>query len=234
MPRRKRQQTWQAIAKEAQDYRDESVASVYPTLRVDDILGSQTVINLPARFLSAEEVKITETLPEDLLPQLASGALTATAVTIAFLRRAAIAQKLVNCVTELLPERALTRAKYLDDYFQKYGKPIGPLHGLPISVKEHIGMKGLGLCAGYVAWWGKVADDDALVLKILWRAGAVFHARTTEPQTMMHLETDSNLWGVTVNPYNTSLSSGGSSGGEGALIAMRGSCLGIGTDIGGE
>lgn len=51
---------------------------------------------------------------------------------------------------------------------------------------------------------------------------------------MMHLETDNNLYGVTVNLYNKSVSSGGSSDGEGALLAMGGSCLGIGSDIGGE
>lgn len=136
-------------------------------------------------------------------------------------------------MTELLPERALTRANFLDNYFTKHKKPIGPLHGLPISVKEHIGMEGLTLNAGYVAWFNKVAKEDAHILQILWRAGAVFHARTTEPQSMMHLETDSNLYGVTVNPYNSHVTAGGSSGGEGALIALRGSCLGIGSDVGG-
>lgn len=95
-------------------------------------------------------------------------------------------------------------------------------------------MKGLGLNAGYVARWDKVAEEDARVLQILWRAGAVFHARTTEPQSMMHLETDSNLYGVTLNPYNRDFSAGGSSGGEGALIGCRGSCLGIGSDVGGK
>jgi amidase len=128
----------------------------------------------------------------------------------------------------------LARARYLDDYLAQNKKPVGPLHGLPISVKEHIGMEGLGLNAGYVAWWDKVATEDAHVLQILWHAGAVFHARTTQPQTLMHLETDSNLYGVTVNPYNRDVSAGGSSGGEGALIGLRGSCLGIGTDIGGK
>jgi Asp-tRNA(Asn)/Glu-tRNA(Gln) amidotransferase A subunit family amidase len=97
-----------------------------------------------------------------------------------------------------------------------------------------IGMKNLGLNAGYVAWWGKLATEDAHVLQILWDAGAVFHARTTQPQSMMHLETDSNLYGVTVNPYNRNISAGGSSGGEGALIGLHGSCLGIGGDIGGR
>src|SRR6266516_2863279 len=58
------------------------------------------------------------------------------------------------------------------------------------------------------------------------------HSRPTSIQ--MHLETSSNIYGVTVNPFNRSLTAGGSSGGEGALLGMRGSCLGIGTDIGGS
>ena len=94
-------------------------------------------------------------------------------------------------------------------------------------------MKGLRLNSGYVALWDNVADEDARLLQILWSAGAVFYARTTEPQSLMHLETDSNLYNITVSPYNRDLSAGGSSGGEGALIGLRGSCLGIGTDIGG-
>lgn len=95
-------------------------------------------------------------------------------------------------------------------------------------------MKGLGLNAGFVSWWDNKAEDDALILQLLWQAGCVFYARTTEPQTLMHLETSSNLYGETVCPYNRNLTSGGSSGGEGALIGLRGSCLGIGTDIGGS
>ena len=89
-------------------------------------------------------------------------------------------------------------------------------------------MKGLDLNAGFVSWVGRMGIDDALILKLLWKAGAVFYARTTEPQTLMHLETSSNIFGVTVNPYNTNLTSGGSSGGEGALQGLKGSCLGIG------
>lgn len=95
-------------------------------------------------------------------------------------------------------------------------------------------MESLRLHAGYSAWWDNVASQDAHVLKILWNAGAVFYVRTTEPQSMMHLETDSVLYGVTVCPFNTDLSAGGSSGGEGALLGLRGSCLGVGTDVGGE
>ncbi|KAL8899962.1 MAG: hypothetical protein Q9207_005923 [Kuettlingeria erythrocarpa] len=130
--------------------------------------------------------------------------------------------------------KALSRATELDGHMRVFNKPVGPLHGLPISVKEHIGMKGLPCNAGYVAWANHIPADDALILKILWEAGCVFFVRTTEPQTLMHLETSSNLYGCTVNPYNTDLTSGGSSGGEGALLALRGSCLGIGSDIGGS
>jgi amidase len=109
------------------------------------------------------------------------------------------------------------RARELDKFFEEHGGPIGPLHGLPISVKEQIGFKGLRMHGGYVAFYDNIAEDDAHVLKVLWNAGAIFHARTTEPQTMMHLETSSNLYGVTVNPFGRTFSAGGSSGGEGAL-----------------
>jgi amidase len=97
-----------------------------------------------------------------------------------------------------------------------------------------IGMKDLDLNAGFVGWVGKTGAADALILQILHAAGAVFYVRTTQPQSLMHLETSSNLYGETVNPYNRALSSGGSSGGEGALLGIKGSCLGIGTDIGGS
>lgn len=100
-----------------------------------------------------------------------------------------------NCITELLPTKALERAAALDAYLAEHKKPIGPLHGIPVSVKEHIGMEGLDLNAGFVSWVGTVADEDAQILQILWKAGAVFYARTTQPQSLMHLETSSNLYG---------------------------------------
>ncbi|MCJ1378120.1 hypothetical protein MMC17_001216 [Xylographa soralifera] len=226
--------SWQEVAKTAQEYRDASIGRVEPAVPNVPQYLPRDVTSIPKELLSKEEVEITQTLTEDLLKSLASGELTSTTITKAFLRRAGLAQKLANCVTELLPERALTRAKTLDDYYAEHKRPIGPLHGLPISVKEHVGMKDLGLNAGFISWWNHKAEDDAHILKILWNAGCVFYVRTTQPQTLMHLETSSNLYGVTVNPFNRELTSGGSSGGEGALIGLRGSCLGIGTDIGGS
>ncbi|EFR01577.1 acetamidase [Nannizzia gypsea CBS 118893] len=195
---------------------------------------SGNVTDIPRQCLSQEDIGITESSAQSLLASLAQGAITATAVTKAFLRRAVVAQKLVNCVHELLPERALARAKELDEYFAKHKKPIGPLHGLPVSVKAHMGVKGCDTSSGFVAWTGRESPDDAELLKILIAAGAVEYVRTTEPQALLMLETISNVTGETVNPHNTALTPGGSSGGESALQALYGSPLGIGTDMGGS
>lgn len=226
--------SWQDVARQVQDHRTNTIAEVQP--QIPDVPKNlpSNVTSIPRDLLSSREVEITESTTEILVASLATGKLTSREVTNAFLRRAGLAQKLVNCITELLPQRALARADELDKYLAQHKKPLGPLHGLPISVKEHIGMKDLGYNAGFVAWEGKTAPDNALILNILLKAGCVFYARTTEPQTLMHLETSSNLYGVTFNPFNHSLTAGGSSGGEGALIGLRGSCLGIGSDIGGS
>ncbi|MCJ1479223.1 hypothetical protein MMC13_007908 [Lambiella insularis] len=236
------QPTWQEISRKMRQYRDMTMAQVEPP--VPDVLERPSnVLAMPQQLLSDAEFTITETAPELLLASLSTGKLTSKEVTNAFLRRAALAQKLVNCVTELLPGRALARARELDAYYAEHKMPIGPLHGLPISVKEHVGMKGLDRNVAFVSWVGKMAEDDAHLLQILWKAGCVFHVRTTEPQSLvladgltakMSIETSNNIYGTTVNPHNTSLTSGGSSGGEGALVALRGSCLSVSTDIGGS
>lgn len=224
---------WREIATEAQTRRENSIAALGarpPDVPVELPLN---VTGIPDQLLPSDENEITAGPAEVLLRRLASGSWSASKVTTAFLRRAVVAQGLTNCLTDLLPRKALERAAYLDEYFKRHGRPLGPLHGLPISVKEQVGMKGLDLNMAFCGFYGSIANENALILQILWNAGAVFHARTTGPQLLMHLETNNNLYGVTVNPFNTRLTAGGSSGGEGALIGLRGSILGIGTDIGG-
>ncbi|KAI8957524.1 amidase [Daldinia sp. FL1419] len=227
--------TWQEVATDRQRHRDATIAEVSPPvpgLRQEDIPLNST--GVPKLLLTEQEIEITSMDVENLVKKIASGEWSSTVVTNAFLRRAGLAQKLTNSITELLPKRALNKAAELDQYLAANKKPMGPLHGIPISVKEHIKIKGEDVNAGFVAWVGQVAEEDALIVQCLERAGAVIYARTTQPQTLMQIETDNNLYGITVNPYNTTLSAGGSSGGEGALIALRGSILGIGTDIGGS
>ncbi|UJR07827.1 hypothetical protein I4U23_012110 [Adineta vaga] len=186
-------------------------------------------------LLSNEELNITENYTAtQLVTLIAQRQLTAEQVTRAYLKRAGIAHQLTNCATEFLGNEAIDRAKYLDEEFRRCGQVVGPLHGLPISVKDLIAMKGRRTSAGWMKWLDRFAEDDAFILKILYNAGAIFYVRTTQPQSLMHVECSSPIYGTTVNPFNRNLSSGGSSGGEGANLAMKGACLGIGTDIGGS
>ncbi|GAB1214132.1 hypothetical protein ATERTT37_003292 [Aspergillus terreus] len=225
---------WQEIARQVQAARERSIEQVDPDIAALPETHAGRVIDVARNYLSPSEQAISESSAQTLVASLAAGKLTALAVTNVFLRRAAIAQKLTNCIYELLPERARARAKQLDEYFAKHGKPSGPLHGLPISIKEHVGLAGRDLSAGFVSWVEQKSAEDANIVKILLQAGAVVYARTTEPQGLMALETCSNITGTTTNPHNTALTPGGSSGGESALQALYGSPLGIGSDIGGS
>ena len=83
-------------------------------------------------------------------------------------------------------------------------------------------MKGQVTTLGYLSWHNEIAENDSTVVHDLRAAGAVLYCKPTMPQTGMALETYSNLWGRT-NPCNSSLSSGGSLGGAGVLVAMPGS-----------
>ncbi|KAK9468048.1 amidase signature domain-containing protein [Lipomyces arxii] len=214
--------------------RDDSIAKVEPSLgKLPDPLPLN-VTGIPAELLTKEECEITQTEPLDLIGKIALGELTAVEVAKAYLRRAALAQKLLNCVTELLPERALGRAAELDEYYRKTGKTIGPFHGLPISSKEHFSVKNRYVNASFVAWTEKFVTEDAHVIEIMESLGGVLFARSTQPQTIMHVETETVIYGTTTNPYNRNLSSGGSTGGEGALLGFNATALGMGTDIGGS
>nr|GAT60173.1 general amidase [Mycena chlorophos] len=195
------------------------------------------VIDIPREcgLLSALELEITETTDvQTLLDKLRLGEWSSVQVTTAFYKRAIIAQQLTNCLTEIFVERALSRAKDLDDHLARTGTVIGPLHGLPISLKDQFVMKGLETIMGYAKWIGRVADSDCVLVEILNECGAVPFVRTNVPQTLMHGETHNHVFGRTLNPYNLAFTPGGSSGGEGALVAMKGSPLGVGTDIGGS
>jgi amidase len=193
------------------------------------------VTNIPITcgILTPEEVAITEDYDAvSLVEAIANRKVTAVAVSKAFCKRAIIAHQLTCCLTQWFIQKAIDQAKILDTYLDKHGKPIGPLHGLPISIKDHIQVAGTSSSQGCFA---SITDDDrdADIVAILRRQGAIVYCKTNQPQSLMHLESDSH-WGRVLNPFNIHLSAGGSTGGEAALIAMKGSVLGIGTDIGGS
>lgn len=111
---------------------------------------------------------------------------------------------------------------------------MGPLHGVPISLKDTFKVKGYDASIGIASLAGNAAKENALLVDILLEQGAVIYCKTNIPQTLMALDSDNNIFGRVLNPRNRQVTAGGSSGGEGALVAMRGSVLGVGTDVGGS
>lgn len=90
-----------------------------------------------------------------------------------------------NCLAWVMFQEALAAAAALDGHMKIHHKPIGPLHGLPVSVKEFVNVRGTPATSGYIAWADNISDDDALIVKVFREAGAVFHVKTTVPQGLM-------------------------------------------------
>ncbi|KAG9588737.1 amidase, partial [Aureobasidium melanogenum] len=195
------------------------------------------------QYLDPREIEITETEATEIVNKTSSGQWTAVEVTKAFCHRSAVAHQLVNCLHEIFFEAAIESAQKLDHYFANHKKPIGPLHGLPVSLKDQFHVKGVETHMGYVGWIGTFQGEkgtgkekvfESEMVKELRSLGAVLYVKTAVPHTLMCGETTNNIIDYCWNPTNRNLSSGGSSGGEGALISLKGSPLGWGTDIGGS
>ncbi|KAI6907170.1 amidase family protein [Hortaea werneckii] len=229
----------------AQEYQKAASAKIPEAWRLNSQYLKETgptsersVLDIPVQcgILNEREVDITEHYNMvQLVQQLANGSMSSTEVTTAFCKRAAIAQQLTSCLTETFFEAALTRAKECDTYFASHKKTLGPLHGLPISLKDSFNVKNVRSTIGFVSFLDHdAATDDAALVKILLSLGAVPYVKTNIPQTLMTGDSHNNIFGRCLNPHKLSLTAGGSSGGEGALLAMRGSAIGVGTDIAGS
>lgn len=169
-----------------------------------------------------------------LVEHIKSKKYTSVQVAEAFCKRASIAQQTTNCLTETFYDRALERAAWLDEYLAREGKPYGILHGLPVSLKDCFGVKDVPSTAGMVSWLPNVSDKNSTIAQSLLDAGAVLYVKTNMSQALLMVESINNVFGTSRNPHNLDLSVGGSSGGEGGLLAARGSILATGTDGGGS
>lgn len=137
-------------------------------------------------------------------------------------------------MTEVLFREGLERARDLDEYLEKNGKTIGPLHGLPLSLKDNFITPPYPSSIGMSVYANEPTEKASVLVDILRDLGAVFYVKTNVPTAMMMAETTNRVWGETRNPIHKGLTPGGSSGGEGAILALRASPLGVGTDIGGS
>lgn len=129
------QELWQDIAARK---RSEREAKIPPQWRIPETLlpspETRYVQDFPqtSGMFTEQELSITEQTASDIVANIATGALTSLEVTLAVCKRAAVAQQLINCVTEIRFDEAIAQAKELDAYLRREGKTIGPLHGLPI------------------------------------------------------------------------------------------------------
>ncbi|KUM62181.1 hypothetical protein ACN42_g4899 [Penicillium freii] len=218
--------------------RADQLSLILPEWRLDPIPSIESTpdaLEYLRRILSPEELALTEeTDIAVLLRKLASGELSSLKLTQVFAKRAALAHQLTTCCTEIFFEEAFAVAQELDDYLAKTGKTIGPLHGLPVSIKDLFSVQGVDTSIGWVGLTNNPAKADKSVARTLRRLGAVLYVKTNLPQSMMMSDSYNHVFGQCVNPFNRELISGGSSGGEASLLAARGSVLGIGTDLGGS
>ncbi len=161
------------------------------------------------------------------------GKVSAIEVVQAHLERIAEVNPALNAVVQITADTALAAAREADA-MQASGAELGPLHGVPITVKDNIPVAGVTMTNGTVGMKDFVPDEDATVVKRIKDAGAIVLGKTNLPEIGMAGESDNLVYGRTNNPYDLDRSPGGSSGGESAIIAAGGSPLGIGTDIGGS
>ncbi len=158
---------------------------------------------------------------------------TSRAVIDAHLDRIAAVNGAVNAVVTTLADGARAGADAADAAVAA-GAPLGPLHGVPFTVKANIDLVGTPTTHGVPAFAGAMPDRDAPVVARMKAAGAIPIGRTNLPDMALRVHTDSALYGLTRNPFNTGHTAGGSSGGEGAALASGMSPIGLGNDIGGS
>lgn len=160
----------------------------------------------------AKLVKANELKPKEIL--------------LAYGKQSLIAHAKTNCLTEVMLKDAEEWAEKVDT--------SGPLAGIPVSLKDQIFVKGYDATVGYSKLAFNPCKEDGGIAKLLRGAGAVPYVKTNVPITMMAIEGYNDLFGRTTNWHNPNYAPGGSSQGEGALIASGGSRIGIGSDIGGS
>ncbi|KAF8199848.1 amidase signature domain-containing protein [Mycena galopus ATCC 62051] len=189
---------------------------------------SSANIALPDRTI------ILRSTANEMVSNIERGTWTASQVLEAFIAQSLVAQSATNCITEVLFEEARGRAKQLDAEFKATNRLQGPLHGVPISVKQPDDIKGYDTTIGFTTCANKPAQTTADFVQTMVNAGAVPFVKTNVPQTMYSYECNNPIWGRTSNPYNAAYTSGGSSGGEACMLALNASVIGLGSDIGGS
>ena len=166
----------------------------------------------------------------DLAEMIRSGETSSREVVEAHLDRIDAVNGELNAITVVLADSALAAADEAD----RAATTVGPLHGVPFTIKENIDCVGSATTQGLTALAEAVPPVDAPSVTRMKAAGAIPLARTNLPEMGLRITTDNPLRGRTLNPWTRDLTAGGSSGGEGAALATGMSPIGLGNDLGGS
>jgi amidase len=188
---------------------------------------------------TAQRIDVVEMTVDDVAAGYRSGAFTAVELTQAFLDRIARYEGRYNAFVSLNPD-ALRIAAELDAEYARSG-PRGPLHGVPVVIKDNIDYQGMVTTAGWSGFSTEkggvdmVPGDDAAVVSRLRAAGAIILGKTNLPDFALDgTRTKSSVAGVTLNPYDPTRAPGGSSGGTATAVNASFAVLGLGTETGGS
>ncbi|HJP32915.1 MAG TPA: amidase [Candidatus Latescibacteria bacterium] len=169
----------------------------------------------------------------DLAGAIRRREVTAVEVVEAHLARIEATNGTLNAVVTLCAEQALDRARRADAALQT-GELWGPLHGVPITVKDHYATAGLRTTSGHTPFADNVPDEDATVVARLLAAGAILLGKTNMPPLGLNYQCDNELFGRTNNPWDLGRTPGGSSGGSAAAVAAGMVPLELGGDFAGS
>jgi amidase len=161
------------------------------------------------------------------------GKVSSEEVTRAHIDRMKAVNPKLNAVVVDLSKDAIKAAKAADKALAK-GKDVGPLHGVPVTIKINLDVEGQANSNGVVAFKDNIAPGDSPVTANLKKAGAVIVGLTNTPEFSMRAFTDNPLHGLTLNPWDDRITCGGSSGGAGSAVAAGIGCIAHGNDIGGS
>ncbi|MEM6462267.1 MAG: amidase [Pseudomonadota bacterium] len=168
-----------------------------------------------------------------LAKKIAGREITAVEAMVATVERMRAVNGHLNAVVEDLGDEAIARAHELDVLLDHSG-PVGPLHGVPVTIKENVDQKGRATPNGVRAFSEVIAPDDAPIVRNLTRDGAIVVGRTNTPEFSFRATTTNELHGRTFNPWNDWASSGGSSGGASSAVMSGMGPIAHGNDIGGS
>ncbi len=177
--------------------------------------------------------EVTELDAATLAARARSGELSVRAIVDAHIRRIEEVDDHLNAVVIRCFDEARRAALAADDRVAR-GEPTGPLHGVPVTIKEQFRVAGTQTTLGASSHVGKIQHDEGPLVTQLRQAGAIVLGKTNILQTLAGWESDNPVYGRSLNPWNADRTPGGSSGGEAAIVAVGGSALGLAGDFGGS